>query len=161
MPDDSWNSWGSETADLRINCKDCNTDFTFTGSEQDWFTWKGFDVASRVRCAECIKVRKELHQEKGSGGSDSWSREGSGAGGGASWSQKESETADQTVTCKDCNADFVFTGWQQDFFTQKGWDLATRVRCPGCAKLRKEAQATKDAGGVKCFNCGKMGEPIF
>ena len=134
--------WWSETADLTVNCKDCKADFVFTGSEQDWFYQKGFDVATRLRCAECIKARKERNAN--------WEE-------GASRPTPVSDTPDKTVKCKDCASDFVFTGWEQDWFAGKGWDLATRVRCIECVKVRKETQATKEAGGRKCFNCGTIG----
>ena len=130
----------AETADLTVNCKDCAADFVFSGSEQDWFVQKGFSVATRVRCAECIKARKERYAEKTTGG------DASGVGQASSGWTTQSDTPDLSVSCKDCSADFVFPGVEQDWFVKKGWDVAAKgferpafrfgVRCPAPLELR-------------------------
>ena len=74
-----------------------------------------------------------------------------------SWVSTDTDTPDRTVKCKDCASDFVFEGWEQDWFRQRGWYVATKMRCAECVKARKAAQATKDAGGRKCFNCWSSG----
>ena len=43
--------------------------------------------------------------------------------------------ADQTISCKDCKADFVFTASDQQFFADKGFQPPKR--CRACRNLRK------------------------
>ena len=43
--------------------------------------------------------------------------------------------ADKTMACRDCGAEFVFTGGEQEFFAQKGFSEPTR--CPACRATRK------------------------
>lgn len=42
---------------------------------------------------------------------------------------------DQTLNCKDCKTDFVFTASEQKFYTDKGFQ--TPKRCKACRDLRK------------------------
>ena len=86
--------------------------------------------------------------------------------------------ADQTLTCRDCGATFVFTQSEQDFFAQKGFTNAPS-RCPDCRAARK---ASRDdmGGGMRggqremfpavCSRCGKdtqvpfrptLGKPVY
>ena len=44
--------------------------------------------------------------------------------------------ADQTLTCKDCNAEFVFTEGEQAFYAEKGF--SNPLRCPECRQARKQ-----------------------
>jgi hypothetical protein len=91
-----------------------------------------------------------------SGADSSWP--GSETAKKKSWVATDTDTPDKTIKCKDCAADFVFEGWEQDWYGQRGWDLATKLRCTECVKTRKAAQAAaKDAGRRSCFNCGKGG----
>ncbi|MCX7924047.1 MAG: zinc-ribbon domain-containing protein [Clostridia bacterium] len=45
-------------ADKTLTCKDCNTEFTFTESEQAFYKEKGFDNEPQ-RCADCRRARKQ------------------------------------------------------------------------------------------------------
>ncbi|SNS27447.1 Probable zinc-ribbon domain-containing protein [Anaerovirgula multivorans] len=45
--------------------------------------------------------------------------------------------ADKTISCKDCNTDFVFTESEQAFYKEKGFDNEPQ-RCPSCRKARKQ-----------------------
>ena len=47
--------------------------------------------------------------------------------------------ADQTLSCRDCGQDFVFTSGEQDFFAQKGFTNAPS-RCPACRASRRGGQ---------------------
>lgn len=44
-------------ADKTITCKDCNTDFTFTESEQEFYKEKGFENEPQ-RCPACRAAKK-------------------------------------------------------------------------------------------------------
>ncbi|KAL1511615.1 hypothetical protein AB1Y20_006408 [Prymnesium parvum] len=69
-------------ADKTINCKDCNTDFVFEATEQEWFKSKGFDPSTKVRCKDCTKAKKARFE---GGDSKSWGNDNSwGAKKGAS-----------------------------------------------------------------------------
>jgi CxxC-x17-CxxC domain-containing protein len=61
-------------ADKTLTCSDCNTSFTFSASEQEFFASKGF-TNEPGRCPDCRAARKQ--QRGGSGGGYS-----GGSGGG-------------------------------------------------------------------------------
>jgi CxxC-x17-CxxC domain-containing protein len=44
--------------------------------------------------------------------------------------------ADKTITCRDCNATFVFTSGEQEFYASRGFDNPPS-RCPSCRAARK------------------------
>jgi len=58
--------------DKILVCADCNEQFVFTASEQDFYAQRGF--SDPKRCAPCRSVRKASRPEGGGGG-------GYGAGG--------------------------------------------------------------------------------
>ncbi|MFZ7133539.1 MAG: zinc-ribbon domain-containing protein [Eubacteriales bacterium] len=45
--------------------------------------------------------------------------------------------ADRSITCKDCNAEFIFTEGEQQFYKEKGFENDP-VRCPSCRQARKQ-----------------------
>jgi len=51
-------------ADKTLTCSDCNTSFTFSASEQEFFASKGF-TNEPGRCPDCRAARK---QQRGGGG---------------------------------------------------------------------------------------------
>ncbi|MDO8670479.1 MAG: zinc-ribbon domain containing protein [Dehalococcoidia bacterium] len=56
---------------------------------------------------------------------------------------------DKTLTCRDCNAEFVFTASEQEFFAQKGFTNEPG-RCPECRAARKATSRggySSDRGG--------------
>jgi CxxC-x17-CxxC domain-containing protein len=56
--------------------------------------------------------------------------------------------ADKTLTCRDCNATFVFTSGEQEFYVSRGFDNQPG-RCPACRTARKaERSTTAPAGGM-------------
>ena len=79
---------------------------------------------------------------------------------------------DQTLQCRDCGKDFVWTASEQEFYNKKGFDNAP-VRCPDCRRLKKQRMhgGDRDGGGgghrggggggdresfpITCSNCGK------
>jgi CxxC-x17-CxxC domain-containing protein len=44
--------------------------------------------------------------------------------------------ADKTLTCRDCNATFVFTSGEQEFYASRGFDNQPS-RCASCRTARK------------------------
>ena len=44
--------------------------------------------------------------------------------------------ADKSITCRDCNATFVFTSGEQEFYASRGFDNPPS-RCPSCRATRK------------------------
>lgn len=52
---------------------------------------------------------------------------------------------DRTLTCRDCGQEFVFTGGEQDFYTQRGF--SEPQRCPECRQARKTQRGATGASG--------------
>ncbi len=44
---------------------------------------------------------------------------------------------DKTLSCKDCNADFIFSEGEQEFYKEKGFENEPQ-RCPACRAARKQ-----------------------
>lgn len=53
--------------------------------------------------------------------------------------------ADKTLTCKDCNSEFIFTEGEQAFYQEKGYQNEPQ-RCPDCRKAKKQ-QRNNFGGG--------------
>lgn len=67
---------------------------------------------------------------------------------------------DQTLICKDCGKNFVFTARDQEFFAQKGFTNAP-TRCRDCRlkkKVTSDAAANRVIYKITCKKCGKVGE---
>ena len=85
---------------------------------------------------------------------------------------------DKTITCRDCNAQFVFTVSEQEFFAQKGFTNEPG-RCPDCRAARKSQRndggytsggysSSGGYGGARremfpavCAQCGKETQVPF
>lgn len=52
--------------DKTLNCVECNTDFIFTSSEQQFYQEKGFSNEPR-RCPPCRRARKQQGSSEGGG----------------------------------------------------------------------------------------------
>jgi CxxC-x17-CxxC domain-containing protein len=52
---------------------------------------------------------------------------------------------DKSLTCRDCNAPFVFTIGEQEFYAEKGFTNQPS-RCPDCRRANK-ARRQSDGGG--------------
>lgn len=70
---------------------------------------------------------------------------------------------DQTIQCKDCGTDFVWTAEEQEFYQQKGFNAP--MRCKDCrVKARANFNAGHGGGGgdrgprqsfeITCSECG-------
>lgn len=64
---------------------------------------------------------------------------------------------DQTLKCRDCGADFVWTAREQEFYEEKGFTNPPS-RCPNCRKAKK-ANFNASRGPRKMFDavCAKCG----
>ncbi len=79
---------------------------------------------------------------------------------------------DRTLTCVDCNQDFIWTAGEQEFYAQRGLTNEPR-RCPDCRRARKAQQGGGYAGGggydrpqrqmypAVCSQCGKETQVPF
>ncbi len=80
---------------------------------------------------------------------------------------------DQTLYCRDCNQEFVFTVGEQEFYASRGL-TNTPGRCPSCRAARKASQSGGYSGGrhsgsrearqmytVTCSNCGGEAQVPF
>ncbi len=76
--------------------------------------------------------------------------------------------ADKTLTCRDCGQTFTFTGSEQQFYADRGFQNEPS-RCPEC---RAERKASGDRGyssrprdrqlvDVTCSSCGKPTQVPF
>ena len=82
------------TADQTLVCADCASEFTFTGSEQDFFQQKGFSAPRRCKpCRDAAKAAKGQGGGYGAGG-------GRSGGGGDSYGSRQREMHD--VICGGC-----------------------------------------------------------
>ena len=65
---------------------------------------------------------------------------------------------DQTLACRDCGKEFVWTASEQEFYKQKGFENAP-VRCPDCRTLKKsrmnEDRGQRQMYEITCAECGK------
>ncbi|MEA2681769.1 MAG: hypothetical protein QOK05_97 [Chloroflexota bacterium] len=68
---------------------------------------------------------------------------------------------DMTLRCRDCAADFIWTGGEQEFFEQKGLQNQPQ-RCPNCRRLKRGAsQLGRQMFDVVCADCGKTTQVPF
>lgn len=68
---------------------------------------------------------------------------------------------DQSLVCKDCGKQFVWTAGEQEFYAQKGFSNPP-FRCPDCRQKRKtDRMANRVMTKITCSNCGKEDEVPF
>jgi uncharacterized membrane protein YgcG len=71
-----------------------------------------------------------------------------------------SDFSDETLTCVDCNGEFIFTIGQQEFFAEKGFSNKPQ-RCEGCQRAKKERMngggGGRGGGGRGGFSSGGGG----
>jgi CxxC-x17-CxxC domain-containing protein len=66
---------------------------------------------------------------------------------------------DETLVCRDCGEEFVFTARDQEFFAEKGFTNKP-VRCKNCRMARKGERAEnrrqpREMFEAVCAQCGK------
>lgn len=57
---------------------------------------------------------------------------------------------DKTLTCKDCNAEFIFSEGEQAFYQEKGFENEPQ-RCPACRQAKKQQRRSSGGGGNRGF----------
>ncbi|GAC1649737.1 MAG: zinc-ribbon domain containing protein [Herpetosiphon sp.] len=85
-------------ADKTLTCRDCNSPFTFTAGEQEFYAQRGFENEP-IRCADCRQARKQSRNSGSRGGYESGGY-GGGGGGGGSYAREPREM--HTTTCSSC-----------------------------------------------------------
>jgi len=78
--------------------------------------------------------------------------------------------SDQTLVCRDCNEEFVFTVGEQEFYASHRL-TNTPGRCPSCRAARKAQSGYSSGRGgsreprqmytVTCSNCGNEAQVPF
>jgi len=72
-----------------------------------------------------------------------------------------SSFSDQTLVCKDCGKQFVWTAGEQEFYKQKGFENPP-FRCSECREKRKmERMNNRQMTKIICSKCGKEDEVPF
>ncbi|OGO81189.1 MAG: cytochrome C551 [Clostridiales bacterium GWC2_40_7] len=54
--------------------------------------------------------------------------------------------SDKTITCRDCNSDFIFNESEQAFYKEKGLENDPQ-RCPECRRAKKNQRNSFGGGG--------------
>ncbi len=69
--------------------------------------------------------------------------------------------SDQTLQCRDCGADFVWTAQEQEFYQSKGFENPP-TRCPSCRQAKKQQSGgERQMYTIKCGSCGKEDQVPF
>src|SRR4030042_6737537 len=68
---------------------------------------------------------------------------------------------DQTMTCKDCGREFIWTAGEQEFYKQKGFENPP-FRCTECRSKRKaDRMSNRKMTKITCGKCGQEDEVPF
>jgi CxxC-x17-CxxC domain-containing protein len=77
---------------------------------------------------------------------------------------------DQTLQCRDCGQEFVFTAGEQSFYASRGFTHPP-TRCPDCRTARKQergssggfgsARAPREMFTATCASCGREAQVPF
>jgi CxxC-x17-CxxC domain-containing protein len=74
---------------------------------------------------------------------------------------------DQTLTCRDCGQQFIFTTGEQEFYAERGL-TNTPGRCPECRAARKAGgggrgydRAPREMHEARCDGCGGVARVPF
>lgn len=78
---------------------------------------------------------------------------------------------DKTLTCRDCNQEFIFSVSEQAFYAEKGFENEP-TRCPACRHARKQqtgrnynanygSRPQRQMFPAICANCGTETEVPF
>ena len=73
----------------------------------------------------------------------------------------EEEFVDETLVCKECGNEFVFTAGEQKFYKEKGF-MNKPKSCKACRDAKKNAgKAPREYFETTCANCGGVAKVIF
>ena len=71
------------------------------------------------------------------------------------------EFVDETLVCKDCGNEFVFTAGEQKFYQEKGF-LTKPKSCKACRDAKKNAgRAPREYFETTCAACGGVAKVTF
>ena len=71
------------------------------------------------------------------------------------------EFVDETLVCKDCGNEFVFTAGEQRFYKEKGF-MNKPKSCKACRDAKKNAgRAPREYFETTCAKCGGVAKVIF
>ena len=71
------------------------------------------------------------------------------------------EFQDETLTCRECGKEFVFTAGEQAFYKEKGFMNKPKV-CKPCRDARKNAgKAPREYFEAVCADCGGVAKVTF
>ncbi len=87
-------------ADKTLTCVDCGAEFTFTASEQEFHSSRGFTNEPK-RCPDCRRARKSARGDSGGGGGYGGGGGGGGYGGGGGGGYS-SDRQMYPATCANC-----------------------------------------------------------
>jgi len=89
-------------ADKVLTCSDCNQEFTFTSSEQDFYAQRGFTEPRR--CSSCRASRKAARGDSGGyGGGSGYGNGGSSYGSGGGYGSRDRGPREMfAATCSAC-----------------------------------------------------------
>lgn len=87
--------------DQTLTCRDCGNSFTWTASEQEFYSQKGFQNAP-VRCPDCRKAKKQRMGDHRGGGGERQSFEITCANCGRKDTVPFQPRGDRPVLCRDC-----------------------------------------------------------
>lgn len=69
-------------------------------------------------------------------------------------------TTDQTLICRDCGREFLYTAGEQQFYTERGFVPPTR--CPNCrATRRADRQGSGNGSSGRSYGTGNQPRPMF
>ena len=73
----------------------------------------------------------------------------------------EEEFKDETLVCRDCGKEFVFTAGEQQFYKEKGFMNKPKC-CKECRDAKKNAgKAPREYFITKCADCGGEAKVTF
>ena len=69
---------------------------------------------------------------------------------------------DETLVCRDCGKEFVFTAGEQEFYAEKGFQNKP-TRCRDCRQAHKAQRSTgtREMFDAVCANCGAATQVPF
>jgi hypothetical protein len=65
---------------------------------------------------------------------------------------------DKTITCRECGAEFAFTGSEQAFYAEKGFQNEPG-RCPACRANRRQNTRGGNTGDRQMFDV--IDRPVY
>jgi CxxC-x17-CxxC domain-containing protein len=126
--------------DKTLVCSDCGQEFTFSASEQEFFTQKGFSQPSR--CRLCRAARKAAR-----GGSSSYGESSGGGYSGGGYSSS-SERQMYPAVCAQCGKD------TQVPFQPRG---DRPVYCSDCYRAQQGSSSGSGGSGGSSYGGGSGG----